>query len=178
MQLNQLKDSKSTNKSRKRVGRGIGSGKGKTSGAGHKGQKSRSGVSIKGFEGGQMPLHRRLPKRGFVNIYRKRFAELNVGRIQEAIDSKKINSSKTINEELLKEKGLITHLYDGVRLLGSGKISKSISINVTSASSGAVKAIEKAGGKVKIGKEKENSKNKKNIEKKDENKKSNDNSIS
>ncbi len=178
MQLNQLKDSKSTNKSRKRVGRGIGSGKGKTSGAGHKGQKSRSGVSIKGFEGGQMPLHRRLPKRGFVNIYRKRFAELNVGRIQEAIDSKKINSSKTINEELLKEKGLITHLYDGVRLLGSGKISKSININVTSASSGAVKAIEKAGGKVKIGKEKENSKNKKNIEKKDENKKSNDNSIS
>ena len=178
MQLNQLKESKSTNKSRKRVGRGIGSGKGKTSGAGHKGQKSRSGVSIKGFEGGQMPLHRRLPKRGFVNIYRKRFAELNVGRIQEAIDSKKINSSKTINEELLKEKGLITHLYDGVRLLGSGKISKSISINVTSASSGAVKAIEKAGGKVKIGKEKENSKNKKNIEKKDENKKSNDNSIS
>ena len=178
MQLNQLKDSKSTNKSRKRVGRGIGSGKGKTSGAGHKGQKSRSGVSIKGFEGGQMPLHRRLPKRGFVNIYRKRFAELNVGRIQEAIDSKKINSSKTINEELLKEKGLITHLYDGVRLLGSGKISKSININVTSASSGAVKAIEKAGGKVKIGKEKENSENKKNIEKKDENKKSNDNSIS
>ena len=171
MQLNQLKDSKSTNKSRKRVGRGIGSGKGKTSGAGHKGQKSRSGVSIKGFEGGQMPLHRRLPKRGFVNIYRKRFAELNVGRIQEAIDSKKINSSKTINEELLKEKGLITHLYDGVRLLGSGKISKSININVTSASSGAVKAIEKAGGKVKIGKEKENSENKKNIEKKDENKK-------
>ena len=162
MQLNQLNDSSSPNKSRKRVGRGIGSGKGKTSGAGHKGQKSRSGVAIKGFEGGQMPLHRRLPKRGFVNIYRLKYAELNVGRIQKAIEEKKLDSSKTINEDLLKEKGLVTHIHDGVRLLGSGKIDKSVTIHVTSATNGAIKAVEKAGGKIKIGINKNNTDNKNN----------------
>ena len=150
MRLSDLRDNPGATQPRKRVGRGIGSGKGKTAGRGHKGQKSRSGVAIKGFEGGQMPLHRRLPKRGFNNIFAKRFATVNVGRLQAAIDAGKVDASAPITGGSLKAAGVVTHLRDGLRLLGRGKITAKIEIEVAGASKSAVTAVEAAGGKVTV----------------------------
>lgn len=150
MRLNELKDNEGARKERMRKGRGIGSGKGKTAGRGVKGQKSRSGVAIKGFEGGQMPLHRRLPKRGFNNIFAKDFNEVNVGRIQKAIDAGKLDAKKTIDSAALVEAGVIRRARDGVRVLGRGEITAKVTIEVAGASKGAVEAIEKAGGKISV----------------------------
>jgi len=148
MKLNEIKDNAGATKNRTRVGRGIGSGKGKTCGSGQKGQKSRTGVAIKGFEGGQMPLYRRLPKRGFNNPNAREFAEINLGKLQEAVDSKKIDVKKPVTEQTLVEGGVITHLRDGVRILGNGELKAKLDITVTGASKGAVAGIEKAGGKI------------------------------
>ena len=150
MKLNQLSDNPGATKDRIRVGRGIGSGKGKTGGRGHKGQKSRSGVAIKGFEGGQMPIFRRLPKRGFTNLFRKVFEPVNVGGIQKAIDDKKIDAKKLITAEVLQAAGLVGKIQDGVRVLAKGKITAKIDIQVDGASNAAVAAIEAAGGKVTV----------------------------
>jgi len=150
MRLNELRDNPGATRDRKRIGRGIGSGKGKTAGRGHKGQKSRSGVAIKGFEGGQMPLHRRLPKRGFNNIFSKDFNVINVGRLQSAIDKKTLDAKKTITVQILLDAGLIRRVRDGVRLLGQGDLKTKLSLEVTGASAGAVKAVEKAGGSVTL----------------------------
>lgn len=151
MRLNEIRDNPGATKARKRVGRGIGSGKGKTSGSGHKGQKSRSGVSLLGFEGGQMPIYRRLPKRGFNNAnFTKEFAELNVGRLQDAIDRKVIDAKKPITSAVLVEAGVAKRKKDGVRLLGNGEITAKVTIEVEGASRGAITAIEKAGGTVTI----------------------------
>jgi len=150
MKLNELADNKGARYVSKRVGRGIGSGKGKTAGSGQKGQKSRSGVSLAGFEGGQMPLYRRLPKRGFTNIFAKEYAEVNVGRLQAAIDAKKIDAKKPIDAETLKAAGVIRRVKDGVRLLGGGEISAPVEIAVAGATKSAIAAVEKAGGKVNI----------------------------
>ena len=150
MKLNEIRDNAGARSNRKRVGRGIGSGTGKTSGSGHKGQKARSGVSINGFEGGQMPIHRRLPKRGFNNIFRKQFVVVNIGSLQAAVDAKKINASKPIDVEALKAAGLVTKAKDGVRLLGNGELSAKINIEVAGASASAIAAVEKAGGSVKV----------------------------
>ena len=133
-----------------RVGRGIGSGKGKTSGRGGKGQTARSGVRIKGFEGGQMPLHRRLPKRGFNNIFRLDFAEINLDRLQEAIDAKLVDAKETVTVESLVKAGVIRRAKDGLRLLGRGELKAKLAIEVHGASKSAVEAVEKAGGTVKI----------------------------
>ncbi|QLC26237.1 50S ribosomal protein L15 [Parasphingopyxis algicola] len=150
MKLNELKDNKGARKERTRVGRGIGSGKGKTGGRGMKGQKSRSGVAIKGFEGGQMPLHMRLPKRGFNNPFGKDYAIVNVGAVQKAIDEKKLDAKKTVDQDALEAVGLTRGGKDGVRLLGKGEISAKVNFSVAGASKGAVEAVEKAGGKVEI----------------------------
>jgi large subunit ribosomal protein L15 len=150
MQLNQVSDNPGAKKRRKRVGRGASSGLGKTSGKGQKGQKSRSGVALAGFEGGQMPLFRRLPKRGFNNIFRKKFREVNLGRLQAAIESKKLDASKLINTQALREAGLIQTAKDGVRLLAKGDLTSKITIEVTGASRAAMKAVEKAGGSIKL----------------------------
>ena len=146
--LNDLHDNPGARKSRVRVGRGIGSGVGKTGGRGQKGQKSRSGVSIKGFEGGQMPLHMRLPKRGFNNIFRKDYAELNLGTLQGAIDSGKLDAAKPIDAKLLVETGVLSHARDGVRLLAKGALTAKVEIHVTGASGAAKAAVEAAGGSV------------------------------
>ncbi len=148
MRLNELSDNPGARKARMRVGRGIGSGKGKTSGRGVKGQKARTGVSIKGFEGGQMPLHRRLPKRGFTSINRPDYVELNLGRLQAAIDAGKLDAKGTIDAEALTKAGVIRRARDGVRLLGKGEIKSAVTISVAGASASAVAAVEKAGGKV------------------------------
>lgn len=150
MKLNEIRDNAGARSNRKRVGRGIGSGTGKTSGSGHKGQKARSGVSINGFEGGQMPIHRRLPKRGFNNIFRKQFVVVNVGSLQAAVDAKKIDAKKPINIDALKAAGLVTKVKDGVRLLGNGELSAKVDIEVAGASASAITAVEKAGGSVKV----------------------------
>jgi large subunit ribosomal protein L15 len=150
MKLNQISDNPGATTERMRVGRGIGSGKGKTAGRGHKGQKSRSGVAIKGFEGGQMPIYRRLPKRGFTNLFRKVFEPVNVGGIQKAIDEKKIDAKKPITAEVLQAAGLVGKIRDGVRLLAKGKISAKVDISVNGASKAAVAAVEAAGGKVNV----------------------------
>ncbi|QFT78257.1 50S ribosomal protein L15 [Erythrobacter sp. THAF29] len=150
MKLNEIKDNAGARKGRMRVGRGIGSGKGKTAARGQKGQKSRSGVSIKGFEGGQMPLHMRLPKRGFNNPFGKDYAEVNVGMVQKFIDAKKIDAKKNITEEVLREAGLARGGKDGVRLLGKGEIKAKAKFVVTGATKGAVAAVEKAGGSVEV----------------------------
>lgn len=150
MKINDLKDNDGARKDRVRVGRGIGSGKGKTGGRGMKGQKSRSGVSINGFEGGQMPLHMRIPKRGFNNPFGKDYAEVNIGAVQKAIDAKKIDAKKDIDHEALKAAGLARGGKDGVRLLGKGEISAKANFKVAGASKGAVEAVEKAGGKVEV----------------------------
>ena len=150
MKLNELQDNDGARKERMRVGRGIGSGKGKTAGAGHKGQKARSGVAIKGFEGGQMPIYRRLPKRGFTSLNRKDYQVLNLGRLQTAIDAKKLDAKKPITVELLVETGVVGKVVDGVRLLAKGELTSKVDITVTGASKGAVEAVEKAGGKVTV----------------------------
>ena len=148
MRLNEIRDNAKARHARKRIGRGVGSGKGKTSGAGHKGQKSRSGVSINGFEGGQMPIHRRLPKRGFTNIFRKNYEIVNIGLIQGAIEAGRLDKSKKLDAEALQSAGLIGKPKDGVRLLGHGEIKASVTIEVMGASASAISAVEKAGGKV------------------------------
>ncbi len=150
MKLSEIADNAGSRKKRMRVGRGIGSGKGKTAGRGGKGQTARSGVRIKGFEGGQMPLHRRLPKRGFNNIFRLEFAEINLDRLQEAIDSKLVDIKETVNAESLVKAGVLRRAKDGVRLLGRGEIKAKINIEVHGASKAAIEAVEKAGGTVKI----------------------------
>lgn len=149
VKLNELHDNPGANKPRKRVGRGPGSGMGKMGGRGIKGQKSRSGVAIKGFEGGQMPLYQRLPKRGFNKPNRKKFAVINLGLIQKFIDEKKLDAGK-INEETLVECGLIRRKLDGIRVLAKGEITTKVTIDVTGASKGAIEAVEKAGGKLTV----------------------------
>jgi large subunit ribosomal protein L15 len=146
--LNELAPREGSTKGRMRVGRGPGSGKGKTAGRGVKGQKARSGVSVHGFEGGQMPLHMRMPKRGFNNIHRKDFAEVNLWRLEQAIAAGKLDAKKTMTAEVLIAAGVIRRELDGVRLLGKGEIKSKIDITVYSASASAVAAVEKAGGKV------------------------------
>jgi large subunit ribosomal protein L15 len=148
--LNEIADNPGATKKRMRVGRGVGSGKGKTAGRGVKGQKSRSGVSIHGFEGGQMPLHMRIPKRGFNALNSKDYAWLNLGRLQKAIDEKRISASGAIDEALLVASGLIRRRKDGVRLLAQGALTSKVSITVTGASAAAKAAVEKAGGSVTV----------------------------
>jgi len=150
MNLNQLSDNSAARKDRKRIGRGIGSGTGKTSGRGHKGQKSRSGVSLKGFEGGQMPLNRRLPKRGFKNIFRKNFVVVNLNRLQAAIDAGKLDPKKPVDVAALQGAGLINNPRDGVRLLAKGDLKTKVDITVSGASKAAAAAVEKAGGSVTV----------------------------
>ena len=150
MRLNELRDNPNARKSRTRVGRGIGSGKGKTAGRGHKGQKSRSGVAIKGFEGGQMPIHMRLPKRGFNNISRKNFSELTLGNLQAAITKGLIDSSKKITEVELNASGIVKKSSDGVKILNKGEIKDKIDISVTKATQSSIKLIESLGGKIEI----------------------------
>jgi len=150
MKLNEISDNPGARKSRIRVGRGIGSGKGKTGGRGVKGQKSRTGVAIKGFEGGQMPLHRRLPKRGFTNIFAKDYNEVSLDRIQAAIDAGKLDASKAVTVEALKEAGVLRRVKDGVRLLGPGELKAAVSFEIAGASKPALEAVEKAGGSIKL----------------------------
>jgi large subunit ribosomal protein L15 len=150
MKLNELSDNEGAVKGRKRVGRGIGSGLGKTAGRGVKGQKSRTGVRIKGFEGGQMPLHRRLPKRGFNNIFAKDYAEVGLDRIATAIEAGKLDASQTIDAEALKAAGVIRRIKDGVRLLGGAEPKSKLTISVAGASRPAIAAVEKAGGSVTV----------------------------
>lgn len=150
MKLSEISDNPGARKKRMRIGRGIGSGKGKTGGRGGKGQTARSGVRIKGFEGGQMPLHRRLPKRGFNNIFRLEFAEINLDRLQDAIDAKTIDAGAVINAELLVAAGVLRRSRDGVRLLGRGELKSKLTIEVHGATKSAIEAVEKAGGTVKI----------------------------
>lgn len=149
MKLNELRDNEGARKSSIRVGRGIGSGKGKTCGRGVKGQKSRSGVSVNGFEGGQMPVYRRLPKRGFNNHFAKTFAVINLDTIQRAIDAGKLNANEITKETLLSS-NVISKELDGVRLLARGALNVAVNITVDSASKAAVEAVEKAGGKVTV----------------------------
>ena len=149
MKLNEVKDNPGATKNRKRVGRGIGSGTGKTAGSGHKGQKARSGVSINGFEGGQMPIHRRLPKRGFVNIFRKDYVEVNLGRMQTAIDAGRLDATKPVDAAALVGAGVISKARDGVRILAKGELTaKKVEIHAAGASKAAIAAVEKAGGKI------------------------------
>ena len=150
MKLNQIADNAGARKRRMRVGRGIGSGKGKTAGRGVKGQKSRTGVSIKGFEGGQMPLHRRLPKRGFRPPHQKEWQIVNLGSLQKAIDEKKLDAGQTIDAAAMAAAGLFKNASDGVRLLGKGEIKTKIDVKVAGASASAIAAVEKAGGKVEL----------------------------
>ena len=149
MKLNEVRDNLGATKSAKRVGRGVGSGTGKTSGSGHKGQKARSGVSINGFEGGQMPIHRRLPKRGFNNIFRKNYAVVNLGRLQSAVDAGKLDVTEPVNAAALVEAGVISKVRDGVRILANGALTtKKVEIHAAGASKAAFKAVEKVGGKI------------------------------
>ncbi|MCT2559126.1 50S ribosomal protein L15 [Tsuneonella sp. YG55] len=150
MKLNDIRDNEGARHRKMRVGRGIGSGKGKTAGRGQKGQKARSGVAVKGFEGGQMPLHMRLPKRGFNNPNGKDFAEVNLGMVQKFIDAKKLDTKGTIDHDALKAAGLARGAKDGVRLLGKGELTSKVTFKVAGASKGAIEAVEKAGGKVEV----------------------------
>jgi large subunit ribosomal protein L15 len=150
MKLSELADNTGARKVRRRVGRGIGSGKGKTAGRGVKGQKARSGVAVKGFEGGQMPIHRRLPKRGFKNVFAKKFNEVNLGRIQQAIDAGKLDPAATVDADALVKAGVLRRAKDGVRLLGDGEIKVKVAFAVAGASKSATEAVEKAGGTVQI----------------------------
>ena len=150
MKLNELKDNPGARKGRLRVGRGIGSGKGKTAGRGQKGQKSRSGVSIWGFEGGQMPLHMRLPKRGFNNPFAKDYAEVNIGAIQKVIDAGKLDAKAVLDQAALQAAGLACGGKDGVRLLGKGDLKAKLNVRVAGISKGAREAVEKAGGSVEL----------------------------
>jgi large subunit ribosomal protein L15 len=148
--LNEIADNPGAAKKLMRVGRGVGSGKGKTAGRGVKGQKSRRGVSINGFEGGQMPVHMRLPKRGFNKLNRLRFAEVNLGRLQKAIDAGRLDAGKEIDEATLVAAGLVRRVRDGVRLLAQGEVTSKVMLVVTGASAAAVEAVEKAGGSVTV----------------------------
>jgi large subunit ribosomal protein L15 len=150
MKLNEIADRPGATKDRIRVGRGIGSGKGKTGGRGVKGQKARTGVAIKGFEGGQMPLHRRLPKRGFNNIFARHLNEVGLGTVQKAIDAGKLDAKAAITVDALKAAGIISKARHGVRILGNGEITSAVKFEVAGASKPAVAAIEKAGGSVTI----------------------------
>jgi large subunit ribosomal protein L15 len=150
MKLNQLSDNPGSRKPRMRVGRGIGSGKGKTAGRGGKGQTARTGVAINGFEGGQMPLHMRMPKRGFNNIHRLNYVEVNVGRLQQAVDSGQLKADGTIDAAALVAAGVLRRARDGVRLLAKGEIKAKLSLKVAGASKAAIAAVEKAGGKVEV----------------------------
>jgi large subunit ribosomal protein L15 len=150
MRLNEIADNPGARKRRMRVGRGIGSGKGKTSGRGVKGQKSRTGVAIKGFEGGQMPLYRRIPKRGFRPPHQKQWQEVNLGALQKAIDDNRLDAGKTIDAAAMQAAGLFKNALDGVRLLGKGEIKTKIEVKVAGASASAIAAVEKAGGKVEL----------------------------
>lgn len=150
MKLNQLSDNAGARKNRIRVGRGIGSGKGKTAGRGGKGQTARSGVAIKGYEGGQMPLFRRLPKRGFNNIFRLDFVVINLGRLQEAVESKRLDAKKTVDVAALQSAGLVNNPRDGVRLLAKGELKTKLNIEVAGASKSAIAAVEKLGGSVTV----------------------------
>ena len=150
MKLNQITDNEGALKRRKRIGRGIGSGTGKTGGRGVKGQKSRSGVAINGFEGGQMPIYRRLPKRGFNNLFRNDYVVVSLGRIQAAVDAKKLDASKTVDAEALKAAGVIRRVKDGVRVLSDGELKAKLALEVAGASKAAIEKVEKAGGSVKV----------------------------
>ena len=150
MKLNEIKDNEGATKDRIRVGRGIGSGKGKTGGRGVKGQKARSGVAINGVEGGQMPIYRRLPKRGFKNIFSTDYTTVSLGRIQAAIDAKKLDGKKTIDSAALKAAGVIRREKDGVRVLSDGELTAKVTIEVAGASKAAVEKIEKAGSTIKL----------------------------
>lgn len=151
MKLNDIRDNEGALKQRIRVGRGIGSGKGKTGGRGVKGQKARAGVAVKGFEGGQMPLYRRLPKRGFNNLFGRELNEVNIGRIQQAVEAGKLDAKGPVTVEALVAAGVITKAArDGVKILGVGELTSKLAFEVTAASKGAVEAIEKAGGSVKL----------------------------
>ncbi|MFB2563521.1 50S ribosomal protein L15 [Rhizobium sp. IMFF44] len=150
MKLNEIKDNEGSTHSRKRLGRGIGSGSGKTGGRGVKGQKSRSGVAINGFEGGQMPIYRRLPKRGFNNIFASDYVVVSLARIQAAVDAGKLDSKKTVDAAALKAAGVIRRVKDGVRVLSDGELKAKLALEVAGASKSAVEKIEKAGGSVKL----------------------------
>src|SRR5262245_21365153 len=150
MKLNQIADKPGARKKRMRIGRGIGSGMGKTGGRGGKGQTARTGVAIKGFEGGQMPLHRRLPKRGFRNVFRKRYNEVNLGRVQQAIDAGKLDPGATVDAQALVKAGILRRSLDGVRLLGDGELKAKVAFAVAGASKSAVAAVEQAGGSVTL----------------------------
>ena len=150
MRLNQLSDNPGSRKARMRVGRGIGSGKGKTAGRGGKGQTARTGVAINGFEGGQMPLHMRMPKRGFNNVHRLDYVEVNIGRLQEAIDAGKLQAGASVDGAALVAAGVIRRQRDGIRLLGKGEIKAKLAIKVAGASKAAIAAVEKAGGSVEV----------------------------
>ena len=150
MELNKLNDNHGAKASKKRLGRGVGSGLGKTSGKGHKGQKSRSGVSIKGFEGGQMPIHRRLPKRGFNKHNRKVYRILNLGDLQKVIDNGKIDIKKEINSSVILSSGVIKNLKDGIRILARGKINSKVNILVDGASKKAIEQVKKVGGNLAV----------------------------
>ena len=149
MKLNEIRDNEGSHLKSKRLGRGIGSGKGKTSGKGVKGQKAREGVSLNGFEGGQLPIYRRLPKRGFTNIFRTEYAPINVGTIDKALDEGKLNANETITEAALEAAGLVRiRRLAGVRLLAKGEIKRAVRVTVSGASAAAIAAIEQAGGTV------------------------------
>ncbi len=150
MKLNELRDNPGATKTKKRIGRGPGSGKGKTGGRGIKGQKSRSGVALNGYEGGQMPLYMRLPKRGFNKPNRKKFAVINLGLIQKFIDAKTLDAKKEITEDMLVETGVVRRKLDGVRVLAKGEITAKVKLNVTGASKSAIEAVEKAGGSLTV----------------------------
>ena len=150
MRLTELHDNAGATKKRMRIGRGIGSGKGKTGGRGVKGQKARTGVAIKGFEGGQMPLHRRLPKRGFNNIHALDLNEVNLGRVQQAVEAGRLDAGAAVTVDALVAAGVLSRARDGVKVLGQGEFSAKLSFEVWAASASAVAAIEKAGGSVKI----------------------------
>ncbi|MBZ9758339.1 50S ribosomal protein L15 [Mesorhizobium sp. ESP6-5] len=150
MKLNDLRDKDGATHSKKRLGRGIGSGSGKTAGRGVKGQKARSGVAVNGFEGGQMPLYRRLPKRGFNNIFAKSFTVVSLARIQEAVDAKKLDVKATVTAETLVAAGVIRRVKDGVRVLSDGELKAKLAFDVAGASKAAIEKIEKAGGSVKL----------------------------
>ena len=150
MKLNGISDNPGSSKKRMRIGRGIGSGMGKQGGRGGKGQTARSGVRIKGFEGGQMPLHRRLPKRGFTNIFKTDYNEVNLGRVQQALDAGKLDGAQLITVDALVAAGVCAKVRDGVKLLGQGDFSAKVSFEVARASKTALAAIEKAGGSIKL----------------------------
>jgi large subunit ribosomal protein L15 len=150
MKLNDLHDNPGARKKPMTVGRGIGSGKGKTCGRGVKGQKARTGVSIRGFEGGQMPVHRRMPKRGFNNIFARDYSEVNLDRLQKAIDEGRIDAKQPITSEILMKSGIASRAKDGVRVLGKGEIKAKLQLTVAGASKSAISAIEKVGGSVTL----------------------------